>query len=80
MKIKNIFRSNGRFCAELENGLYMLQNGQSNLMIGSKLPNGGFAIFNTGIISTAVVMRNEEDFRWVVETYKENNFNNRVKL
>lgn len=68
MKIKNIADYNGRHCAELENGQYMLSNGRKELLLCEKVADG-MRVIKSGIIG-GIMMRNEEDFRWCVENYK----------
>ena len=65
MKIKSISMYKGRYCAELENGEYILSNGSMELVRCEKVPDG-MRILETGIIG-GIMMRTESDFRFCVE-------------
>lgn len=65
MKIKSISMYRGRYCAELENGEYILSNGSMELVRCEKVPDG-MRILETGIIG-GIMMRTESDFRFCVE-------------
>lgn len=65
MKVKNYNTYKGRFCAELENGKFVLNNGSMELMVCEKVPEG-LKVIQTGIVG-GIMMRTEEDFKWCVE-------------
>ena len=65
MKIKNITNYKGRYCAELENGKYMLNNGSMHLMLCEKVAEGMKVIIPD--IIGGIMMKSENDFRWCVE-------------
>ena len=65
MKIKKITDYKGRFCAELENGEYILSNGSMELLRCEKVKEG-MKVLESGIIG-GIMMRTTDDFRWVVE-------------
>ena len=67
MKIKAISNYKGRFCAELENGNFVLNNGSMHLLLCEKVEEGMKVI---GEIVAGMMMRTEEDFKWCVETAK----------
>lgn len=64
-KIKEITTYRGRYCAELENGKFVLSNGSMELVVCEKVPSG-MQVLQSGIIG-GMMMRNEDDFRWCVE-------------
>lgn len=64
-KIKEITNYKGRYCAELENGEFILSNGSVELVRCEKVPQG-MKIIKSGIIG-GIIMRNENDFRLCVE-------------
>ena len=64
-KIKEITNYKGRYCAELENGEFILSNGSVELVRCEKVLQG-MKIIESGIIG-GIMMRNENDFRWCVE-------------
>lgn len=65
MKIKRITDYKGRYCAELENGQYVLSNGSFELLLCEKVPEG-MKVIESGIVG-GIMMRTEEDFRFCVE-------------
>lgn len=65
MKIKKITDYKGRFCAELENGEYILSNGSMELIRCEKVAEG-MRVLESGIIG-GIMMRTTDDFRWAVE-------------
>lgn len=65
MKIKKITDYKGRFCAELENGEYILSNGSMELLRCEKVKEG-MKVLESGIIG-GIMMRTTDDFRWAVE-------------
>lgn len=65
MKIKEITFYKGRFCAELENGEYILSNGSMELIRCEKVAEG-MRVLESGIIG-GIMMRTTDDFRWAVE-------------
>lgn len=65
MKIKKITNYKGRFCAELENGKFVLNNGSMELILCEKVAEG-MKVIDSGIVS-GKMMRTEEDFKWCVE-------------
>ena len=69
MKIKKITNYKGRFCAELENGKFVLNDGSTHLLLCEKVAEG-MKVLNSGIIG-GIMMRNEEDFKWCVENMRE---------
>ena len=69
MKIKKITNYKGRFCAELENGKFVLNDGSMHLLLCEKVAEG-MKVLNSGIIG-GIMMRNEEDFKWCVENMRE---------
>ena len=69
MKIKKITNYKGRFCAELENGNFVLNDGSMHLLLCEKVAEG-MKVLNSGIIG-GIMMRNEEDFKWCVENMSE---------
>lgn len=64
-KIKEITDYKGRFCAELENGEFILSNGVFELLRCDRVPEG-MKVVETGIIG-GIMMRTVEEFRWCVE-------------
>ena len=69
MKIKKITNYKGRFCAELENGKFVINDGSMHLLLCEKVAEG-MKVLNSGIIG-GIMMRNEEDFKWCVENMRE---------
>ena len=69
MKIKKITNYKGRFCAELENGKFVLNDGSMYLILCEKVAEG-MKILVTDIIA-GIMMRTEEDFKWCVENMSE---------
>ncbi|MBQ2176947.1 MAG: hypothetical protein II453_18470 [Alphaproteobacteria bacterium] len=70
MKIKNVTRPaitmyKGRFCAELENGEFILSDGSMHLLRCVKVPEG-MKVVESDIIG-GMMMGNIDDFRWCVE-------------
>lgn len=70
MKIKNanqpaITMYKDRFCAELENGQYVLSNGSMELLLCEKV-DLGMKVIKSGLIG-GKMMRTIDDFRWCVE-------------
>lgn len=68
MKIKVITNYKGRFCAELENGKFVLNNGSMHLLMCEKVDEG-MKVIEPDIVA-GMVMRTEEDFKWCVENMK----------
>ena len=64
-KIKQITNYKGRYCAELENGLFVLSNGSMGLALCEKVPEG-MKVINTNYVC-GMMSKSEEDFRWNVE-------------
>ena len=69
MKIKKITNYKGRFCAELENGNFVLNDGSMHLLLCEKVAEG-MKVLNSGIVG-GIMMRTEEDFKWCVENMRE---------
>lgn len=70
MKIKKITKFNGsRFCAELENGKFVLNDGSMHLLLCEKVDKGMKVLVSD--IVAGIMMRTEEDFRWCVENMSE---------
>ena len=69
MKIKKITNYKGRFCAELENGNFVLNDGSMHLLLCEKVAEG-MKVLNSGIVG-GIMMRTEEDFKWRVENMSE---------
>ena len=69
MKIKRITDYKGRFCAELENGNFVLNNGSMHLALCEKVAEG-MKVIKSAIIG-GIMMRTEEDFKWCVENMRE---------
>ena len=69
MKIKKITNYKGRFCAELENGKFVLNNGSMHLALCEKVAEG-MKVLESDIIG-GIMMRTEEDFKWCVENMSE---------
>jgi len=65
MKIKAITRYKGRYCAELENGEYILSNGSMELLRCEKVAEG-MKVSESGIVAGFMV-KSEDDFRKAVE-------------
>lgn len=64
-KIKKITNYKGRYCAEIENGEFILSNGFMELVRCEKVLQG-MKVIESGIVG-GIMMRNENDFRWCVE-------------
>ena len=69
MGIKNITNYKGRFCAELENGKFVLSDGSMHLILCEKVTEG-MKVIESDIIG-GKIMRTEEDFKWCVENMTE---------
>ena len=69
MKIKKITNYKGRFCAKLENGNFVLNDGSMHLLLCEKVAEG-MKVLNSGIVG-GIMMRTEEDFKWCVENMSE---------
>ena len=69
MGIKRITNYKGRFCAELENGNFVLNDGSMHLLLCEKVAEG-MKVLNSGIVG-GIMMRTEEDFKWCVENMSE---------
>lgn len=69
MGIKRITNYKGRFCAELENGKFVLNDGSMHLILCEKVAEG-MKVLDYGILS-GKMMRTEEDFKWCVENMNE---------
>ena len=69
MGIKSITNYKGRFCAELENGKFVLNDGSMHLILCEKVAEG-MKVLDYGIVS-GKMMRTEEDFKWCVENMSE---------
>lgn len=67
--IKNVSMYKGRYCAELENGKYILNNGSMYLMLCEKVEDG-MKVLKDDIVG-GIIMRDEESFRWCVEHLSE---------
>lgn len=65
MPIKSISSYKGRFCAELQNGKFVLSDGIFELLLCEKVKEG-MNVIKSGIVG-GIMMRNESDFRWCVE-------------
>ena len=65
MKIKAITNYKGRFCAELENGKFVLSDGSMSLLLCEKVAEG-MKVIEAGIVA-GMMMRTEEDFKWCVK-------------
>ena len=65
MKIKEISTYKCRFCAELENGQFVLSNGSMELLLCEKVESG-MKVVKTDIVA-GIMMRTESDFKWAVE-------------
>ena len=64
-KIKQITNYKGRYCAELENGLFVLSNGYMGLALCEKVTEG-MKVINVDYVC-GMMSKSEEDFRWNVE-------------
>lgn len=64
-KIKQITNHKGHYCAELENGLFVLSNGSMGLALCKKVPEG-MRVINTDYVC-GMMSKSEEDFRLNVE-------------
>ena len=64
-KIKAVSIYKGRWCAEMEDGIFYLSNGSMELLRCEKV-DGGMKVVQTGIVA-GMMMRTEDDFRWCVE-------------
>lgn len=69
MKIKEITNYKGRFCAELENGKFVLNDGSMYLILCKKVSEG-MKVLKSDIVG-GFIMRTEADFRWCVENLTE---------
>lgn len=69
MGIKRITNYKGRFCAELENGHFVLNDGSMHLILCEKVAEG-MKVLDYGIVS-GKMMCTEEDFKWCVENMSE---------
>lgn len=70
MKIKKITKFNSsRFCAELENGKFVFNDGSMHLLVCEKVDEGMKVLVSD--IVAGIMMRTEEDFRWCVENMSE---------
>lgn len=65
MKIKAITNYKGRFCAELESGNFVLNDGSMHLLLCEKVEEG-MKVIKSEIVA-GMMMRTEEDFKWCVE-------------
>lgn len=65
MRIKTITNYKGRFCAELEDGNFVLSDGSMYLLLCEKVAEG-MKVRESGIVA-GMMMRTEEDFKWCVE-------------
>ena len=68
MKVKRIGNYKGRFCAELENGKFVLNDGSMHLLLCEKVAEGMKVIDN---IVAGMMMRTEDDFKKCVENMNE---------
>ena len=64
-KIKEITNYKGRYCAELENGQFVLSNGSMGLLLCEKVAEG-MKVINADYVC-GMMSKSEEDFRWNVE-------------
>lgn len=64
-KIKQITHYKGRYCAELENGQFVLSNGSMGLLLCEKVKEG-MKVINADYVC-GMMSKSEEDFRWNVE-------------
>lgn len=64
-KIKQITIYKGRYCAELENGQFVLSNGSMGLLLCEKVKDG-LQVINADYVC-GIMTKSEEDFRWEVE-------------
>lgn len=64
-KIKQITNYKGRYCAELENGQFVLSNGSMGLLLCEKVDEG-MKVINADYVC-GMMSKTEEDFRWNVE-------------
>ena len=55
----------GRFCAELENGQFILSNSSMELLLCEKVESG-LKVIKSGIVP-GIMMRTQGDFIWCVE-------------
>ena len=69
MGIKRITNYKGRFCAELENGKFVLNDGSMHLILCEKVAEC-MKVLDYGIMS-GMMMSTEEDFKWCVENMSE---------
>lgn len=65
MKIKEMSIYKGRFCAELENGQFVLSNGSMELLLCNKV-EGGMQVVQSDIVA-GIMMRTVSHFKWAVE-------------
>ena len=70
MTIKKVYNYKGHYCAELEDGRVVINNGSMELAVCEKVEQG-LLVKTTGIIA-GLMMKNEDDFRWAVEHLDEN--------
>lgn len=69
MKIKKISNYKGRWCAELENGKFVLNDGSMHLILCEKVAEG-MKVIDYGIVA-GMMMRTEDDFKKCVENMNE---------
>jgi hypothetical protein len=65
VKVKQITNYKGRYCAELENGLFVLENGSMGLLLCEKVDEGMKVMESN--ICCGMMSKTEDDFRWNVE-------------
>lgn len=63
-KIKQTSIYKGRYCAELENGQFILSNGSMELLLCEKVESG-LKVIKSGIVP-GIMMRTQTDFNWCV--------------
>lgn len=64
-KIKQITNYKGRYCAELENGQFVLSDGSMGLLLCEKADEG-LKVIDADYVC-GIMSKSEEDFRWNVE-------------
>lgn len=69
MKVKKIGNYKGRWCAELENGKFVLNDGSMHLILCEKVAEG-MKVIDYGIVA-GMMMRTEDDFKKCVENMNE---------
>lgn len=69
MEIKEITNYKGHYCATLEDGRIVINNGSMELAVCEKVEQG-LLVKTTGIVA-GLMMRTEQDFRWAVEHFEE---------